>query len=83
MVNLKEAIRKGELEQFIAEHGNDPPGDERKFDAILRRAVETPKEARRASSPAADASCTDTQTRQRTSEGASPKRRRASRGSSS
>jgi hypothetical protein len=82
-MNLKEARKRGELERFIAEHENDQPGDMNKFGAILRRAVETPKEARRASRKAASAGCSDTQTHQRTSGDASSRRGRGSRGSSS
>ena len=40
MTTLKEARRLGNLEEFIAEHENDAPGDLKKFDAILRRAAE-------------------------------------------
>jgi len=81
MPNLKEALRDGNLEEFIAEHEHDPPGDERKLDAILRRAAGTSSEASEASSQAPHENCTDTRTRRRTSEGASPRRGRGSRGS--
>jgi hypothetical protein len=83
MVSLKEAIKHGKLQEFIDQHKDDSPGDEKKFDAILRRAVETPKEARPPSFPVASGGCSGTQTPPRTSEGASRRRGRASRGSSS
>ena len=82
-MNLKEAIKKGKIEEFIAEHEKDAPGDEKRMKAILRRAAETPKEAPGASRPAPAGSCDDTQTRQRTLPDASAKRRRASRKSTS
>lgn len=83
MISLKEARSRGKLEDFIAEYENDPPGDMKKLESILRRAAETPKEARRASHRGVAADCTGTQTPQCTSGDASSKRGRASRGSSS
>ena len=81
MTTLKKAIQESKLDEFIAEHENDPPGDERKLDAILRQAAGTSSEAPAASSPAPRESCTDTRIRRRTSGGASPRHGRGSRGS--
>jgi hypothetical protein len=83
MTNLKEVRQKGSLEEFIAEHENDPPGDMKKFHAILRRVVGSSKEARSSSGESASGDCSDTRIPPRTSEGASGKRGRGSRGSSS
>ncbi len=35
MTNLREARDKGKMDSFIAERGNDAPGDKRAFDATL------------------------------------------------
>jgi len=35
MTSLREAREKGILDQFIAEHENDAPGDQKAFDATL------------------------------------------------
>lgn len=35
-MNLREARRKGNLDQFIAEHENDPPGDMDYLDAAIK-----------------------------------------------
>lgn len=77
-MNLKDARKAGALEKFIAEREKDqPPGDERKLEAVIRRAAsERPSKAPRSSGPAGDASCGDTQTRPRTSRGASGKPKR-------
>ena len=81
MTTLKKARKEGRLEEFIAEHEKDLPGDENKLDAILRRAAEKSSKAPATSPPDVPESCDDTQTRRRTSEDASPKRGRGSRGS--
>lgn len=54
MPNLKEARKKGKLEDFIKEHENDAEGDLDKLDAALKQARGTGKEARKASSQASD-----------------------------
>ncbi len=83
MPTLREARRAGKLEEFIAEHEKDPPGDIEKFQAILRRATGKSKEAPSSSGGAASDGCTETQTPRRTSGGASGRHERGSRGSSS
>ena len=51
MTTLKEARKKGKLEQFIREHEKDAPGDLVKFEEALRRSVrESGKATRKASS---------------------------------
>ena len=35
MPSLREARDKGKLDEFVAEHGKDAPGDKRSFDATL------------------------------------------------
>lgn len=35
MINLKEAQKKGSLEEFIKEHEKDVPGDKDRFDKTL------------------------------------------------
>jgi hypothetical protein len=80
---LKEARKKGNMDQFLEEHRNDPPGDTKKFYAILRHAAGKSKEALSSSGEAASDGCSETQTPQRTSGGASGRRGRGSRGSSS
>ena len=37
MTTLKEARRKGKLDQFIREHEKDAPGDLDKLDAAIKR----------------------------------------------
>ena len=37
MTTLREARKKGQLDQFIAEHEADPPGDMEKLDAAIKR----------------------------------------------
>ena len=36
MTTLKEAIKKGKLDQFIKEHENDPPGDSDKIEKMIK-----------------------------------------------
>lgn len=35
MVNLRKARAEGKLDEFIAEHEDDAPGDQKAFDATL------------------------------------------------
>lgn len=37
MTTLREARKKGKLEQFIREHEKDAPGDLDKLDAVIKR----------------------------------------------
>jgi hypothetical protein len=82
-MNLKEALKQGKLEEFIAEREGRPPGDPAKAEAVIRRMAGTSPTAPPSSPQDASGGCSDTQTPQRTSEGAFPRRGRASRGSSS
>jgi hypothetical protein len=51
-MNLKEARKKGKLDQFIREHESDAPGDLDKLDKALKRpASRKTKEAPKASTP--------------------------------
>lgn len=52
MTNLKDARRKGRIEQFIREHEKDAPGDMDKLDAALKRPSQgTGKSGQEASTP--------------------------------
>ncbi len=52
MTTLKEARKKGKLDEFIREHEADPDGDLDKLDAALKRpASQKTKEAPAASKP--------------------------------
>ncbi len=52
MTTLRDARRKGTVDQFIEEHETDPPGDMDKLDAAISRpAQETETEAQEASKP--------------------------------
>lgn len=51
MTTLKEARDTGKLDQFIAEHETDSPGDEALFNATLQAMAGTSKAAPAASSP--------------------------------
>jgi hypothetical protein len=54
MKNLKSAIKKGKIEDFIKEHEADPDGDLDKLDALIKRPSQgTAKAIRKASSEAA------------------------------
>ena len=50
MVTLKEALEKGKISQFVAEHA-DKIGDRTAFEATLRSMAGKSKEAPEASSP--------------------------------
>ena len=51
MPNLKEARKKGKLDQFIREHEKDEPGDLDKLNAAIKRPARgSGKEAPKASS---------------------------------
>lgn len=51
MTTLKEAQKKGKLDQFIREHESDPPGDMERLDKALKRPADRRKsEAPKASS---------------------------------
>ncbi len=55
MPTLREARKKGRIEDFIAEHEADPAGDMDKLDAALKRpAAETGKSTPAASTPDSD-----------------------------
>jgi hypothetical protein len=82
-MKLKDAIKTGRLDEFIAEHENDPPGDPEKAKAIIRHMMGTAKAVPAASTPAASDDCSGTRIPPRTSGGASSRRGRGSRGSSS
>lgn len=52
MTTLKEARKKGKLEQFIREHEKDAPGDLDKLEEAIKRSTrETGKATRKASFP--------------------------------
>jgi hypothetical protein len=49
--NLKTALKKGKIEDFIKEHEADPDGDLDKLDALIKRPSQgTAKATRKASS---------------------------------
>jgi hypothetical protein len=50
MITLADAIKRGKLEQFIAEHKGET-GDPVEFERIIRSMTGTSKEAPEASSP--------------------------------
>ena len=51
MSNLKTALKKGKIDDFIKEHEADPDGDLDKLDALIKRPVPgTAKATRKASS---------------------------------
>jgi hypothetical protein len=53
MTTLREARKKGKLDQFIREHEKDTPGDLDKLDAAIKRPARgSEKEAPKASSEA-------------------------------
>ena len=55
MTNLRDARKKGSLEQFIKEHENDVPGDMHKLDAAIGRpSQEKSKSDQEASTPGSD-----------------------------
>lgn len=43
MTTLKEARKKGKLEDFIKEHENDQPADKDKLDLLIRRSSQDKK----------------------------------------
>jgi len=49
MVNLKEALNTGKLNQFIKEHKNDPDGDTVAFNRIVEAMAQKSSKARPAS----------------------------------
>ncbi len=52
MTTLREARKSGKIDQFIAEHETDSPGDMDKLDAALKRlSPETGKASQGASKP--------------------------------
>lgn len=52
MTTLRDARRKGQLDQFMAEHDADPPGDMDKLDAAIKRpSAETAKSGQAALKP--------------------------------
>lgn len=74
MTNLKEALKAGKLKEFARKHARDPAGDQEKLDATLRSMAGKSKATRGASTSADGERSSDTQTRRRTSKGASSKR---------
>lgn len=50
MTNLRKALEQDKLEEFIAEHENDDPGDADKAEKIIRSMAGKSSEARKASS---------------------------------
>jgi len=65
---LKEAIKKGKLDEFIKEHEKDEPGDEDKLDQLIspRPAQDSSKSTEETSGDHASGDCDETQTRQDT-----------------
>lgn len=51
MTTLREARQKGKLAEFIAEHENDAPGDQKAFDATLKAMAGTLKSEPETSKP--------------------------------
>lgn len=45
MTNLKEARKKGKLEEFIKEHENDAPVDNKRLEKALNRASQDKKKS--------------------------------------
>ena len=62
MMNLKEAIEKKKLDQFIKEHEQET-GDSDKLDATISSMVGKSQEVQEASDREHDENCDDTQTR--------------------
>ena len=54
MTTLREAREKGKLDQFIAEHEGDKPGDLDRFDDAIRRSAKESAKADREASKQAD-----------------------------
>ena len=50
MTNLKTAIKKGKLTDFIKEHEADPDGDLDKLDAVIKRPTQGSEKATRPAS---------------------------------
>lgn len=49
-ISLKEAQKKGKLEQFAKEHANDAPADKKKFNKLLKTMVSQKKKPVRGTS---------------------------------
>lgn len=77
-MNLKEALKKNKLKQFIKERSGQK-GDRDKFDRTIGSMVGKSKAAPATSLKGSSANYTDTQTPKRTLKGAAAKRERESR----
>lgn len=78
-MTLKEAKRKGLIDEFAAQHEQEPEGQQERFDSTLGSMVRKSKVTQGASSQGSSESCSDTQTRLHNLKGVSRKRGRASR----